>query len=199
MLPLAGFLSPNCMSGPMSARLLPGSGRYIGQPPHALAGAIAPAMRCACSTPAGGQSPRPAPAPPMAGASHPPGRALAFVALGETVPVGPWSRRAGKGDAFPDPPGPAGAFKRAGPFSQAKGWRERFSCCLSGFQTFLKQPFSIPPLTLVDTSAAPAPPANPMPSSRLARNLPFVRQIRPVPENALSNRRSLAADRGSLR
>ena len=50
-----------------------------------LAGAIAPAMRCRCHIPAGGQSPRPAPAPPLAGASHPPGRALAFVVLGGTV------------------------------------------------------------------------------------------------------------------
>jgi hypothetical protein len=44
-----------------------------------------------------GQSPRPAPAPPMAGASRPPGRALAFVARGETVFAAP--SRAGGGNA----------------------------------------------------------------------------------------------------
>ncbi len=48
---------------------------------------------------AGGQSPRPAPIPPMAGASRPPGRALAFVVLGATVPVGPWPQT-GRGNAM---------------------------------------------------------------------------------------------------
>jgi len=42
-----------------------------------LAGAIAPATAPRCPLPAGGQSPRPAPDPPPAGALHPPGRALA--------------------------------------------------------------------------------------------------------------------------
>ena len=67
-------------------------------PPRGLAGAIAPAMRCACPTPAGGQSPRPAPVPPMAGASRPPGRALACVAPVRTVLMGTWSRP-GRGNA----------------------------------------------------------------------------------------------------
>ncbi len=44
----------------------------------AMAGAIAPATAPRCPMPAGGQSPRPAPDPPLAGASRPPGRALAF-------------------------------------------------------------------------------------------------------------------------
>ena len=60
--------------------------------------------------PAGGQSPRPAPVPPMAGASHPPGRALAFciaggTGLGRTAPRG-----RGKRGAFPDPARPKTLF-----------------------------------------------------------------------------------------
>jgi hypothetical protein len=50
--------------------------------------------RNAAPPPAGGQSPRPAPAPPTAGASRPPGRALACVTLGETV-FAALSRRGG--------------------------------------------------------------------------------------------------------
>ena len=51
-----------------------------------IAGAIAPATapRKDQDRP-GAQSPRPAPVPPTAGALHPPGRALAYVVLGETV------------------------------------------------------------------------------------------------------------------
>ena len=55
------------------------------------------------SGPAGGQSPRSAPAPPMAGASRPPGRALACVVPG---PAGLWGsvpRGRGKRAAFPVP------------------------------------------------------------------------------------------------
>ena len=62
---------------------------------------------CHSATPisgaAGGQSPRSAPAPPMAGASRPPGRALACVVPG---PAGLWGsvpRGRGKRAAFPVP------------------------------------------------------------------------------------------------
>ncbi len=57
------------------------------------------------SGPAGGQSPRPAPAPPTAGASHPPGRALAFVAQGTMVFATPFRRGGGNAVRFLFPPG----------------------------------------------------------------------------------------------
>ncbi len=53
-------------------------------------------QRHAAPCPAGGQSPRPAPAPPPAGASHPPGRALAAVGAGCTGPGGGVTRGRGK-------------------------------------------------------------------------------------------------------
>ncbi len=61
--------------------------------------------------PAGGQSPRPAPDPPMAGASPPPGRALASVLPGPaglqgTVPHG----RGKRGSRFLAPPAPTKAL-----------------------------------------------------------------------------------------
>jgi hypothetical protein len=53
--------------------------------------------------PPGAQSPRPAPAPPLAGASRPPGRALASVGAGGTGPGGSVPRGRGKRSAFPFP------------------------------------------------------------------------------------------------
>jgi hypothetical protein len=56
------------------------------------------------SGPAGGQSPRPAPAPPLAGASRPPGRALAFRGAWTDRSTGNRAARAGETRlAFPDP------------------------------------------------------------------------------------------------
>jgi hypothetical protein len=79
-------------------------------PPRGLAGAIAPAMRCAFHTPAGGQRPRPAPGPPMAGAG--------LCCLCCTCANGPYgavvASRAGKRGAFPDPPGLAAPFPGSG-------------------------------------------------------------------------------------
>jgi len=81
--------------------------------PPALAKALPPLQwqgpsplpqRHAGSCPAGGQSPRPAPAPPTAGASRPPGRALAFRGAWTRRSTG--HRRAGAGEtrvAFPVP------------------------------------------------------------------------------------------------
>jgi len=60
-------------------------------------------QRHAAPCPAGGQSPRPAPAPPLAGALHPPGRALASVARVAPVLCGSVPRGRGKRGAFPDP------------------------------------------------------------------------------------------------
>jgi len=60
------------------------------------------------SGPAGGQSPRPAPAPPPAGASHPPGRALASVLPGPADLQGTVAQGRGKrGSRFLFPPGGA--------------------------------------------------------------------------------------------
>ncbi len=53
--------------------------------------------------PPGAQSPRPAPAPPPAGASRPPGRALASVSPGPAGLQGTVPRGRGKRGAFPDP------------------------------------------------------------------------------------------------
>jgi hypothetical protein len=53
--------------------------------------------------PPGAQSPRPAPAPPSAGASRPPGRALASVGAGGTGLGGSVPRGRGKRGAFPGP------------------------------------------------------------------------------------------------
>ncbi len=55
------------------------------------------------SGPAGGQSPRPAPDPPTAGASPPPGRALACVVPGLTDLQGTVAHGRGKRGAFPVP------------------------------------------------------------------------------------------------
>jgi hypothetical protein len=55
--------------------------------------------------PPGAQSPRPAPAPPSAGASRPPGRALAFVGVGGTGLGGSVPRGGGKRMRFLFPPG----------------------------------------------------------------------------------------------
>jgi len=60
-------------------------------------------QRHADPCPAGGQSPRPAPAPPMAGASPPPGRALASVSPGPAGLQGTVVRGRGKRAAFPVP------------------------------------------------------------------------------------------------
>ncbi len=51
----------------------------------------------------GAQSPRPAPAPPLAGASRPPGRALASVSPGPAALRGTVAQGRGKRGAFPDP------------------------------------------------------------------------------------------------
>ena len=60
------------------------------------------------SGPAGGHSPRPAPDPPMAGASRPPGRALASVLPGPSGLQGTVPRGRGKrGSRFLIPPGGA--------------------------------------------------------------------------------------------
>ena len=69
-----------------------------------MAGAIAPATvpRWHQDRP-GAQSPRPAPAPPPAGASRPPGRALAFRWSRTDRSTGHRRARAGKRDAFPGP------------------------------------------------------------------------------------------------
>jgi len=69
-----------------------------------MAGAIAPATapRWHQARP-GAQSPRPAPAPPSAGASRPPGRALASVSPGPAGLQGTVARGRGKRDAFPVP------------------------------------------------------------------------------------------------
>jgi len=87
-----------------SQALLAGK-REILPPARALrirAGAIAPATALHWhQDQPGGQSPRPAPAPPPAGASRPPGRALACVVPG---PAGLWGsvpRGRGKRAAFP--------------------------------------------------------------------------------------------------
>jgi hypothetical protein len=57
------------------------------------------------SGPAGGQSPRPAPDPPPAGASRPPGRALACVVLGPDDLQGTVARGRGNAMRFLFPPG----------------------------------------------------------------------------------------------
>jgi len=63
------------------------------------------------SGPAGGQSPRPAPAPPLAGASRPPGRALAFRGARTHRSTGQRPARAGKrGSRFLIPPEQAKAL-----------------------------------------------------------------------------------------
>jgi hypothetical protein len=74
--------------------------------------------------PPGAQSPRPAPAPPSAGASRPPGRALASVGAGGDGLCGSVPRGRGKRSAFPVParsggfpdhagmPGPSGGGHR---------------------------------------------------------------------------------------
>jgi hypothetical protein len=68
-----------------------------------MAGAIAPATAPRCPLPAGGQSPRPAPAPPPAGASRPPGRALASAVPGPAGLQGTVPHGRGKRGAFPVP------------------------------------------------------------------------------------------------
>jgi len=69
-----------------------------------MAGAIAPATAQGWHQDRpGAQSPRPAPIPPPAGASHPPGRALASVPSGPAGLRGAVPRGRGKRDAFPDP------------------------------------------------------------------------------------------------
>jgi len=62
-------------------------------------------LRQAGPCPAGGQSPRPAPAPPLAGASRPPGRALASAGPGPAGLQGTVARGRGKrGSRFLIPP-----------------------------------------------------------------------------------------------
>jgi len=62
-------------------------------------------LRQAGPCPAGGQSPRPAPAPPLAGASRPPGRALASTGPGPAGLQGTVARGRGKrGSRFLIPP-----------------------------------------------------------------------------------------------
>jgi hypothetical protein len=68
--------------------------------------------------PPGAQSPRPAPAPPPAGASRPPGRALAFVAPGPAGLRGTVPRRRGKRSAFPVPAQRGNPFPGSGRYSR---------------------------------------------------------------------------------
>ena len=69
-LPVCG--APSRAGGGNAA--FPGSSRTGGGTfTAAVAGAIAPALRCACSAPAGGQSPRPASTPHPEGTRHAPG------------------------------------------------------------------------------------------------------------------------------
>ncbi len=69
-----------------------------------MAKAIAFAMRCPFNCTRRASKARPAPAPPMAGASHPPGQALALLGLGLKCLRWTCRARAGKRGAFPDPP-----------------------------------------------------------------------------------------------
>jgi hypothetical protein len=73
--------------------------------------------------PPGAQSPRPAPAPPPAGASRPPGRALAFVGAGCTGLGGSVARGRGNAMRFLFPPGGAFPFPGSGRFSRQAGDR----------------------------------------------------------------------------
>jgi hypothetical protein len=139
--------------------------------------------------PPGAKAPGQRPTRPKAGASHPPGRALASVMQADRALQ---SRgRGGRGKAMPFLIRPARQVLSQGR-THFSGQRLAGSvfCRLPWLQTFLIQPFSIPPLTQADTSAAPAPPANPTPSPRLARNLPRVRPTPPEPANALCRRKS---------
>jgi len=102
-----------------------------------MAGAIAPATAPHWDQDQpGAQSPRPAPAPPTAGASRPPGRALACVALGPadlrgTVPHG----RGKRGSRFLIPPKGAIPVPGPGRFSRQAGGRIAFSApCQGGCQ-----------------------------------------------------------------
>ncbi len=96
--------------------------------------------------PAGGHSPRPVPAPPPAGALHPPGRALATVLPGPAGLQGTSVRGQGKrGSRFPIPPGRT--FSRM-PGHSGKGHR----LCHSA-PSPLVQPGAIAP------RPAPAPPS----------------------------------------
>ncbi len=89
----------------------------------AMAGAIAPAtvLRRDHDRP-GAQSPRPAPDP--AGASHPPGRALAFRGAWTDRSIGHRPARAGETRvAFPDPAHRGNSFPRTGKISRQAGGR----------------------------------------------------------------------------
>jgi hypothetical protein len=81
--------------------------------------------------PAGGQSPRPAPAPPPAGASRPPGRALAFRGAGCTGPGGSVAQGRGKRGAFPVPAQRGNPFPRIGKSFPAGRWSDCFFSTLS--------------------------------------------------------------------
>jgi hypothetical protein len=99
--------APSRAGGGNAVRFLfPPGAAVLSTPKHAvsLAGAIAPATapRWHQDRP-GAQSPLPAPAPPPAGASRPPGRALASVSPGPAGLQGTVPRGRGKRDAFPVP------------------------------------------------------------------------------------------------
>ena len=101
-LPVCGALSH--AGGGSAVRFLFPPGRAFSQMPGICGRGHRPCHSAAlASGPAGGHSPRPAPAPPQAGASRPPGRALASVLLGPAGLQGTVPRGRGKRDAFPVP------------------------------------------------------------------------------------------------
>ena len=81
-------------------------------PPAVWPGPSPRPQRHANPMPAGGQSPRPAPAPPPAGASRPPGRALACRVPGPAGLQGNVARGRGNAVRFLFPPGGAAELRR---------------------------------------------------------------------------------------
>jgi hypothetical protein len=98
-------------------------------------------QRHAVPCPAGGQSPRPAPAPPPAGASRPPGRALAFVAHGPDGLRGTVARGRGNAVRFLFPPGVKAELRRG----LGRGHRPCHSATLAPGQPGAKAPGQRPP------------------------------------------------------
>ena len=142
--PLAGFSSLTRVSGPASARSVPGCGTYLVQPPRVLAGAIAPAMRCPCQVPAGAPMAPASARPALGGRFAPAGTGAGLGHAGGQGLARPWSRRAGKGDAFPEPPDPAGAFTGMGPVFRQGGWKSTFLQSAK-VSDVLDAQFAIPP------------------------------------------------------
>ena len=94
--------------------------------------------------PPGAKAPGQRPTCPKAGASHPPGRALAFVMRADRVLQ---SRgRRGRGKAMPFLIRPARpALSQGRNHFPGKGMAGSVFCSLPRLQAFLKQPFAIPP------------------------------------------------------